>query len=125
MRDRRQVKDWISWSLKAEGNPYILKSEIEAAKNQLPASIFAQEYEAVVEDEQRWQWAFDKTVWESFGVPFFEWMGFSVGERPRPCPSRRPLLVSIGCRWVRDDRVESEQDDGWMRRPVAEGRLSG
>ena len=46
-RGQGQDKDWISWSLKTEGNPYILKSEIEAAKNQLPASIFAQEYEAV------------------------------------------------------------------------------
>ena len=42
-----QDKDWISWSLKTEGNPYILKSEIEAARKQLPPSIFAQEYEAV------------------------------------------------------------------------------
>ena len=37
----------------------------------------------VVEDEQRWQWAFDKTVWSRSGA-VFEWMGFSVGERPRP-----------------------------------------
>lgn len=39
--------DWKSWSIKTEENPYILRSEIESARKQLPPSVFAQEYEAV------------------------------------------------------------------------------
>lgn len=40
------VADWKSWRYPTADNPYIDKDEIENARRQLPARVFAQEYEA-------------------------------------------------------------------------------
>ncbi len=42
----RNTGEWKSWQLPTSSNPYILASEIESAKNELPPNIYAQEYEA-------------------------------------------------------------------------------
>lgn len=39
--------DWNAWSLKTEDNPTILRSEIAAARRDMPPDVFRQEYEAV------------------------------------------------------------------------------
>lgn len=39
-----QHADWKSWQMPTSTNPYILADEIEAARGDLPARIFAQEY---------------------------------------------------------------------------------
>lgn len=36
--------EWASWQMPTTANPYIIPSEIEAAKRELPAIVFAQEY---------------------------------------------------------------------------------
>jgi len=38
--------DWQSWQLPTSSNPYIDAAEIEAARKQIPALVFRQEYEA-------------------------------------------------------------------------------
>ena len=42
----RNEGEWKSWQLPTSSNPYIVASEIESAKNELPPNVFAQEYEA-------------------------------------------------------------------------------
>ncbi len=39
--------DWAAWTFPTETNPYIKKEEIEAARKELPESVFLQEYMAV------------------------------------------------------------------------------
>ena len=42
----RNEGEWKSWQLPTSSNPYIVASEIESAKLELPPNVFAQEYEA-------------------------------------------------------------------------------
>lgn len=42
----RNEGEWKSWQMPTSSNPYIVASEIESAKNELPPNVFAQEYEA-------------------------------------------------------------------------------
>ncbi len=38
--------DWMSWQMPTLSNPFILPSEVEAARRELPSIVFTQEYEA-------------------------------------------------------------------------------
>jgi hypothetical protein len=38
--------EWASWQMPTTANPYIAPAEVETARNELPAQVFAQEYEA-------------------------------------------------------------------------------
>jgi predicted phage terminase large subunit-like protein len=42
----RNNEEWKSWQFPTSANPYILQSEIDSARLELPPNIFAQEYEA-------------------------------------------------------------------------------
>lgn len=42
----RNEGEWKSWQLPTSSNPFIVASEIESARNELPPNVFAQEYEA-------------------------------------------------------------------------------
>jgi len=46
MRGQQGADDWASWRMPTSSNPHIAAEEIEAARRELPADAFAQEYEA-------------------------------------------------------------------------------
>lgn len=59
MKGQRQENGYMSWSFKTEDNPYIPRSEIREAKEQLSDRYFRQEYEASFED-------FTGLIWPEF-----------------------------------------------------------
>lgn len=59
MKGQRKEDGYESWQFKTSDNPFILKSEIEEAKQQLAERYFRQEYEASFED-------FTGLVWPEF-----------------------------------------------------------
>jgi hypothetical protein len=92
MRGQEGREDWASWKMPTASNPYIAPEEIEAARNDLSAAAFRQEWLADFVD---WEGAVFRNVTESvWEVPD----DFKRARRPNPFDTWLPTFA-IGCDW--------------------------
>lgn len=75
MRGKQEEKNWASWQMSTYTNPFINPNEIDAAREDLPALAFSQEYMA----------EFNENVANPFGLAFIQQCTYPLSLEPAIC----------------------------------------
>lgn len=89
-KDKKYAHEWMSWHFSTYDNPYILKSEIDAAKATLDPRYFDCEYLALDIDLHDSLWAFAYEPEKHNGLPEFDntqrvYLSFDFNKNPITC----------------------------------------